>query len=135
MRDEIIIEYKGDHVHVRHYGKDIYDISLNLWHRIVETCEACNCFNVLGETHTTEGLSTMDNYNHIEIFKQAGVTLHYRIAWVAQVPERAREIRFVGTVLKNRGLACGGIFRSVAEARRWLLGVEDELPDAATDAP
>lgn len=134
MLDEIIIEHKGDYIHVRHYGRDSYDISLELWRRIVAACERYHCFNILGETHTTERLSTMDNYNHIKIFREAGVTLQHRIAWVVSEPESTPDIRFVGTVLRNRGLARGGIFPRVEDAKRWLLEGKQGQRETAADA-
>jgi hypothetical protein len=66
---EIIIEHKDDYIHVRQYGRDNYDISLDLWRRIMAACEEYNCFNILGESNTTEELSTIDAYDHIKIFK------------------------------------------------------------------
>jgi len=127
MRDEIIVEYKGNYIHVRHYGKDNYDISLDQWRRIKAACEQYNCFNILGENYTSEELSTMDAYDHLKILEEVGITLQYRIAWVNQREETARGIEFVETVVvKNRGLANGRLFSNVEEAKRWLLGKDNE---------
>ena len=125
MRQKIIIEHKGDYIHVRQYGEDNYDISLDLWQRIVAACRQYDCYNILGESHTTE-LSTIDAYSHIEIFNLAGVTLRHRVAWVHKAAEPSAEGRFVETVLKNRGMVNGRLFASVAEAKRWLLGEREE---------
>ncbi len=127
MRDEIIIEYKDNYIHVRHYGKNNYDISLDLWRRVKAMCDQYNCFNILGENYTTDELSTMDAFNHLKILELVGLTLKHRIAWVNQVKETAKGIEFVETVvIKNRGLVNGGIFSSVEEAKLWLLGKENE---------
>jgi len=127
MRDEIIVEYKGDYIHVRHYGKNNYDISLNLWRRVKAACDQYNCFNILGESYTTEELSTMDAFNHLKIVELVGLTLQYRVAWVIQEKETGKGIEFVETVVvKNRGLVNGEIFSSVEEAKRCLLGKENE---------
>ncbi len=127
MRDEIIIEYKDNYIHVRHYGKNNYDISLDLWRRVKAMCDQYNCFNILGENYTTDELSTMDAFNHIKILELVGLTLKHRIAWVNQVKETAKGIEFVETVvIKNRGLVNGGIFSSVEEAKLWLLGKQNE---------
>jgi len=127
MRDEIIIEYKGSYIHARHYGKNNYEISLDLWGRIKAACDQYNCFNILGESYTTEELSTMDAYDHLKILELVGLTLRHRVAWVNQVKETAKGIEFVETVVvKNRGLVNGGLFPSVEEAKRWLLGKENE---------
>jgi hypothetical protein len=127
MRDEIIIEYEGNYIHVRHYGKNNYDISLDLWRRVKAMCDQYNCFNILGENYTTDELSTMDAFNHLKILELVGLTLQHRIAWVNQVKETAKGLEFVETVVvKNRGLVNGGIFPSVEEAKLWLLGKENE---------
>ncbi len=126
MRNEIVVEYNEDgYVHAQLHGKNNYDISLELWRRIMAMCKKHNCFKILGENYTTEELSTMDAFNHLKILEEVGITLQYRIAWVNQVQETAGGVEFVETVVvKNRGLANGGIFPSVEEAKRWLLGDE-----------
>ena len=127
MRDEIVVEYKGDYVYAALYGKNNYDISLELWRRIMAVCKQHNCFNILGENYTTEELSTMDAFNHLKILEEVGLTLQYRIAWVDQKTPTAKGLEFVETVVvKNRGLANGGLFSNVEEAKRWLLGKENE---------
>jgi len=128
MRNEIVVEYNKDgYVHAQLHGKNSYDISLELWRRIMAMCKQHNCFKILGENYTTEELSTMDVFNHLKILEEVGLTLQYRIAWVNQVKETARGVEFVETVVvKNRGLANGGIFPNLEEAKRWLLGQETE---------
>lgn len=122
MDDNIIVEYKGDYVHARHSGPNSYDSSLELWKRIVAACEEHRCCNVLGESFDTNSLSTMEAYDHIRIFKIAGVTREYRIAWVNHIKETQEIMKFIENVLVNRGLAQGGLFPTVDEAKRWLLG-------------
>ena len=122
MNEYIKIEYKGDYIHAKQHGPDSYDASLELWQRIVAACEEHRCFNVLGETFTTVALSTMAAYDHIKIFKAAGVTREHRVAWVHHVVETAAAMQFAETVLANRGLVNGGLFPTVKEAKEWLLG-------------
>ena len=127
MRDEIIVEYKGSYVYAAMYGKNNYDLSLELWRRIVAACKQYNCFNILGENFTTEELSTMDAYDHLRILEEVGLTLQYRIAWVDQKTPTAKGLEFVETVVvKNRGLANGRLFSNIEDAKRWLLGEEKE---------
>ena len=96
-------------------------------------CEKHDYFNILGESHTEEPLSTMDAYNHIEIFKLAGVTKQHRIAWVHHVKETDKTMKFIENVLKNRGLVNGGLFPTIEEAKRWLLSEGDGEQDAPQD--
>ena len=127
MRDEIIVEYRGDYVYAAMHGKNNYDLSLELWRRIMAVCKEHNCFNILGENFTTEKLSVVDAFDHLKILEIVGITLDYRIAWVSNTPETAFNLEFVETVVvKNRGLANGAIFSTFEEAKRWLLGKENE---------
>lgn len=127
MRDDIIVEHKGDHVHARVYEKNNYDISLEVWRRIMAACKEHNCFNILGESFATEELFTLDAFNHLKILKEVGLTLDYRIAWVSHVKEASRGLEFVETVVvKNRGLANARLFSTVEEAKQWLLGKKNK---------
>ena len=124
MEDKTIVEYRGDHVYACITGKDNYEISLNLWRRIIATCEEYECYNILGESRT-EKMSTADSYDHYKIFRLAGVTLNHRIAWVPYGDEdQIEQIHFIETVLRSHGLVNGAVFPNIEEARRWLLGVE-----------
>ena len=121
MPDEIIIESKPGYIHVRHYGRDSREISMELWRRIVAACEEFHCFNILGETHTTNRLSVADNYEHATILKAAGITIRHRIAWIVPEATLLADAKFIETVLLNRGLASGKLFGKMEEAKAWLL--------------
>ena len=127
MRDEIIVEYKGDYIYAEMHGKNNYELSLELWQRIMAACKQYNCFKILGENFTTEELSTMDAYDHLRILEEVGLTLQYRVAWVDQKTPTGKGLEFVETVVvKNRGMANGRLFSNVEEAKLWLLGKENE---------
>jgi hypothetical protein len=127
MRDEIIVEYKDDYVYAEMHGKNNYELSLELWRRIMAVCKQHNCFKILGENFTTEELSTMDAYDHLRILEEVGITLQYRIAWVDQTTPTRKGLEFVETVVvKNRGMANARLFSNIEEAKSWLLGKENE---------
>ncbi len=126
-RDEIVVEYRGNYVYAAMYGKNNYDLSLELWRRIMAECQKHNCFNILGENHTTEKLSTMDAYDHLKILQEVGLTLDYRVAWVDEETPTRKGLEFVETVVvKNRGMANARLFSNIEEAKLWLLGNENE---------
>ena len=125
MQYDLIVESQGGYIHARHYGENSYTISLELWRRITAACRENKCYKVLGETFTTNDLSTLDAFDHVKIFQQVGVDRRYRIAWVNHSAPMEKTIRFIETVLKNRGMASGGCFSTQEEARRWLLSGED----------
>lgn len=122
MQDKITITFENDHVHVVVKVDQSYERSLAMWKDIVQACEEHDCYNILGETHDTKPLETMDAFGHINIFKEAGVTLKHRIAWVAYGQTNKDAIHFTEMSLKNRGLVNGHVFDSVEDARAWLLG-------------
>ena len=127
MNHRIVIEHKDDYIHVRYYGKINYDTSLDLWRQIVAACKEYNCYKILGESYT-EVMSTMDSFEHSKIFQLAGVTIQHRIAWVAHGgDEKYRQVQFIETVLRNRGLLQGALFPTVEEAKSWLLGPKDDV--------
>jgi hypothetical protein len=122
---EVTITREGDHLHVLVRGDDSYELSLALWRRIAEACEAHQCFKVLGESDC-EPMSTMDAYYHPRIFREVGITSKYRIAWVEKNRRSRSMIKFAETVLRNRSLPAGPVFEDAEEARRWLTGPEGE---------
>ena len=64
---------------------------------------------------------------NVKMFSINRVTTVNRIGWVDQVTPTAKGLEFVETVVvKNRGLANGRLFSNVEEAKRWLLGDENE---------
>ena len=121
MRYKITIRYESDYLHVRHTGDDSYQISLELWSRIAKACEKHQCFNILGESDTNKLLSTMDSFNHIKVFREAGITPKHRIAWVNHNPAAKQQFKFIETVLKNRPTASGGLFENIEKGKKWLL--------------
>ncbi len=123
MNNEITIDYNGEYVHAQHYGESNYEISLNLWQQIADSCRKHDCHNILGESFIVNTLTTQDSFDHVKIFEKVGITRKYRIAWVAHIKETAEGIKFVETVLKNRHMAQGHVFANVEEARKWLMEV------------
>lgn len=124
MSYKITISYESDYLHVRHTGDDSYQISLELWRCIAKACEKYQCFNILGESDTNKLLSTMDAFNHIKIFQDAGITLKHRIAWVNHNQSAKQQFRFIENVLKNRSTATGGLFENIEKGKNWLLNNE-----------
>ncbi len=126
MTSKISVEYKDNYIHAQQFGEDSYDASLELWQRIVAACEKHQCFNILGESFTTVGLSTMDAFSHIDIFTIVPVTRKHRVAWVHHIKETEETVKFAETALSNRGLLNGGLFKTVEEAKAWLFGESEK---------
>jgi len=122
MNSKLSVTYEDEYVLVQLTGDNSYEVSLNLWKKVVEACEQNQCFNILGVSSTNNSLKTMEAFYHINIFKEVGITPNHRIAWVEKNPEAADTFRFVETVIKNRGLGIGHLFSDICEAKNWLLG-------------
>jgi len=121
MNYQLKIERKGEYLSVQASGKLTYEIALDAWRRIVNSCEVHQCFNVLGVQNMDNPMTTMEAYDHQKIFAEAGVTHKMRIAWVDLNPATYDATWFVETVLLNRGLVNGRLFTNVNDAKQWLL--------------
>ncbi|WP_246119892.1 hypothetical protein [Blastopirellula retiformator] len=126
--DENIIDFQGDHIHVVARGNNTAAKSLVMFRRIVDACQQHDCYNIIGEAETKEEMSTLEAFKHIEVFTEAGMTWKHRLAWVAADPDKYEQLKFVETVLRNRALLNGQVFRTLEQARSWLFGE----PSAAT---
>ena len=67
-------------------------------------------------------LSTVEAYDHHELFRKGGLTPEHQIAWVEKNGDTAKINQFIVTVLANRGFYRVRLFSDVAEAEAWLLG-------------
>ena len=120
MNDNYEITYEGELVVVHLHGAENIGVASRLWPDVVQACKEHNCYRVLGVAETTEPLSTMDSFDHAELFRKLGINHRYRIAWVELNPDAYEATSFTETVLFNRGLP-GRLFSSVPHARHWLL--------------
>jgi hypothetical protein len=120
MKNEFVITYEKDHIKVFSNGDKNYKSALNLWRAIKNQCEEHNCFKVLGIANSGKHFDTMEAFSHAEMFIELGITHKYRIAWVELNPEAVETLKFIETVLVNRGLP-GRVFPDEDAAREWLL--------------
>ena len=111
----------GDYVEARSTGDKSYQTAVALWREIIRVCDEHDCYKVLGIGESTKPMSTMDAMNHTKLFQDFSITRKYQIAWVELNREAVGSIKFLETVLLNRGLLNGKLFHGVAEAKRWLL--------------
>jgi hypothetical protein len=121
MENRLEVTFKGDHVLVIADGDKDYRYVDRLWREIAMTCDAHDCYNVLGLANSTTPVEAVEGYDLPVLFRELGIGQHYRIAWVEQDQDARDMVEFVQTVLANRGLP-GRLFETEAEARTWLLG-------------
>lgn len=121
MPYQMSVTFEGDHVLAHSVGDKNYQTSVALWQEIVKTCEEYHCFSILGIGESTSPMPTMDAFNHTKLFEDFQITHKYRIAWVELNPQAVNSVKFLETVLLNRGKLNGKLFHAVDEAKRWLL--------------
>ena len=120
MKNHIEITFEGEYIKFLSDGeKDLAFVS-RLWRQIAEACQKHSCFKVLGIANTTLPINTMDAFDHVDLFKNLGLTSKYRIAWVELNPKHIAVSSLVDTVLFNRGLP-GRLFATESEAKEWLF--------------
>ena len=121
MSYQMSVIFMGDYVEARSTGDKSYQTAVALWREIIRVCDDHDCYKVLGIGESTTPMSTMDAMNHTKLFQDFSITRKYQIAWVELNREAVGSIKFLETVLLNRGLLNGKLFHEVAEAKRWLL--------------
>ncbi|MCU0639975.1 MAG: hypothetical protein MUF59_08910 [Candidatus Krumholzibacteria bacterium] len=115
----VVVRVVGNAAHEDHCAAQQEAVRLCLEHK-------CSYLLVDLRDLSTRLSSTMSCFSFGESL--ASAPLHLRVAHV--LPQDARsagDVRFTSTVVANRGMPTGE-FKSIEEARRWLLGGESRGP-------
>lgn len=121
MTEEISITFEGDHIRAQSRADKSIEFARKFWSTVVTVCEANDCYSVLGISESITVMPVMDGFDHVELFRELGITTKYRIAWVELNPEALKTVKFVDAALFNRMLP-GRLFKTEDEAKTWLLG-------------
>jgi len=121
MSYEMSVVFAGEYVLAHSIGDKSYQTAVALWRQITKVCDQHNCYKVLGIAESTTAMPIMDSMNHAQLFKDFAITTKYRIAWVELNVKARGNLKFLETVLLNRGLLNGKTFDDVEEAKQWLL--------------
>jgi hypothetical protein len=121
MSYEMSVAFTGKYVLAHSIGDKSYQTAVALWKEITKVCEQNNCYRILGIADSTTAMPIMDSMNHAQLFKDFEITNRYRIAWVELNPKALGNLKFLETVLLNRGMLNGKTFDDVEEAKQWLL--------------
>lgn len=121
MTYEMSVIYKGDYVEARSVGDKSYQTAVALWSEITKVCAEHDCYKVLGIAESSTAMPVMDAMSHAQLFKDFAITNRYRIAWAELNKAAIGNLKFLETVLFNRGMLNGKAFHDVEEAKRWLL--------------
>lgn len=125
MSYEMSVICKDGYVEAHSVGDKNYQTAVALWKEITRVCEEHHCYKVLGIGESTTAMPTMDSMQHPQLFKDFAVTWRYKIAWVELNKDAVGSVKFLETVLLNRGVVNGKLFSNVEEARQWLTEEED----------
>jgi hypothetical protein len=120
MGAQYSIDYINSIIEVRATGVPDRQSVSQMWHDIIEACTAHHCFSILGLSNFDRPLKLADAIDHQAIFLEAGVTIDHRIAWVQLNPKAYAMTELAETVLLNRGMVNGRLFRDELKGRRWL---------------
>lgn len=120
MKLNYTIEYSKSLISVRTSGIFDYLNAYEMWKDIVTTCEANNCFQILGVSMLSEPMPQLDTYDQVNLLASAGISPKHRVAWVAGKLDLLENLRLVETVFKQRSSQNVRIFKAVDDAKRWL---------------
>ncbi len=121
MSYEMSVVFTGEYILAHSVGDKSYQTAVALWKQITTVCDQHSCYRVLGIAESTTPMPIMDSMSHAQLFKDFAITNRYRIAWVELNPKALGNLKFLETVLLNRGMLNGKTFDNVAEAKQWLL--------------
>lgn len=120
MGHELEITFKDRYVQIISKGEKSYESSLKLWANAVKFCNENECFKVLGIATSTKAPSTIDSIKHAELMHNFKIDYSFKIAWVELNPEEFEGMKFLETVLFNRGMNVK-LFEDVETAKAWLF--------------
>ena len=120
MIESMTIAFEGDHIRVDSKGDKSIERARMVWAAVVAACEENDCFRVLGISESSTVMPVMDGFDHVELFRELGISTKYRIAWVELDASSVKSLKFVDSALFNRMLP-GRLFRTESEAKTWLL--------------
>lgn len=123
---QLSITDMGEYVKVELSGKMTIEENYKVWEEILQACKLFKCTKIFGVSNL-QRFETMQAYEHKNIFQRAGVNTKYRIAWVEKSRENEPMAQFVETVLLNRGLLNGQLFKTEEEALVWLLEQPEKI--------
>lgn len=114
------VEYSQDLINVKTSGVFDYLNAYEMWKDIATTCEANNCFQILGVSMLSEPMPQLDAYDHLNLLASAGISPKHRIAWIAGKDNLLENLRLVETVFNQRSSQNVRIFQTIGDAKRWL---------------
>ena len=115
------ITFEDDHIRAEWKAEKSIEVAREYWTAVVAACKENDCFKVLGISESITVMPVMDGFDHVELFRELGITTKYRIAYVELNPAAIKTVKFVDSALFNRMLP-GRMFRTESEAKAWLLG-------------
>ena len=120
MDINIKIEKKDNHILVQYHGPDSLEISREIAIRTLAQCNEHKCYKILTLAHVTNKLSVIANYDLAAMFKDVGIPLGTKWAWVDLNPDVTDSSSFGAMVLYNRGFVVNA-FVDIEAARSWLI--------------
>ncbi|MEQ8358093.1 MAG: hypothetical protein RH860_01305 [Cytophagales bacterium] len=119
-KNETIISLEDGYIKVISVGVKNEHFSQNLWRNIIEACEECECYKILGVTLTTNADTNQNLITYPRFLDQIGFNDQLKVAWIEKNPDFDISSEFSKTVFQNRSLP-GRFFEKEEDAREWLM--------------
>lgn len=123
------ITANDDYIDVRLNGEMTLEENFDVWKAIITACNNYKINNILGVSNLAP-FDTLHAYEHTSIFEETGITFKHRIAWVELNPLNEPMVKFIETVLMNRGMVNGHLFKTEKEALNWLLNKNSKIKES-----
>jgi hypothetical protein len=120
MSATMTITFEGDHIRAESRAEKSIAWAREFWSAVVEACVENDCYKVLGISESLTVMPIMDAIEHVELFRELGISTRYRIAWVELNPDAIKTVRFVDAALFSRTLP-GRLFKNEEDASKWLF--------------
>lgn len=119
-KNETIISLESGYLRVISVGEKNVRFARNLWQNIIEACEECECYKILGISLTTKADGDQEALEHVGIFNELGIDHNFKIAWVEKNPEYQDRTKLFEKAFFEQSLS-GKAFQHEEEALDWLL--------------
>lgn len=115
------ITLKENYLEVITDGDKDLQSATKLWTDIIKACKTHQCYKILGIAHSNNAFSTLESYEHVELFNSLGIDKQYKIAWFESNSEALEKLNMMETILLASGNRQGRVFSDPDLALEWLL--------------
>jgi hypothetical protein len=109
-----------DYLHVEVLGSLTKEERIRMYEEVLRTSASAGQARILVEDHSPDEYRTWDYYELALKLVECGLTGTHKIAAVEHNPQTLSHLKFMETVMVNRGMR-GRVFTTKDSALKWLL--------------